>query len=194
MDYYTHLLTIIKDLSVFGYLIIAILTFFESFAFIGLIIPGGIAVIVGGFLAAQGIVDIGDLFIFAALGAILGDSFSFYLGQKGAISFREGNKFFKPELLAKGEDYFKKHGDKSVFLGRFIGWVRPIVPFIAGLFKLDRKVFLFWNVLSALLWAATHIALGYFFGQTWQIIVLWSTRASVFLVIFIGFQIGRAHV
>ena len=187
MDYYTHLLNIIKDLSIFSYLVIAILAFFESFAFVGLIIPGSIAVIIGGFLASQGIIDIGDLFIFAVLGAILGDSFSFYLGRKGIISFHKDNKIFRPTLLAKGKKYFQKHGNKSVFFGRFIGWVRPIIPFIAGLFKLDKKVFLFWNILSGLLWATAHIALGYFFGQTWQLVVLWSARTSIFIFVFIGF-------
>lgn len=190
MGYYYHLITIIKDFSIFSYLIIAILVFFESFAFIGFIIPGSIAVIVGGFLAAQGVINIEDLFIFAALGAILGDNFSFYLGKKGAISFRKGNKIFKPEVLTKGENYFNRHGAKSIFFSRFIGWVRSIIPFVAGLFKLDKKIFLFWNILSVLLWTISHIALGYFFGKSWQLIVLWSTRASIFLIIIISFLIA----
>ncbi len=184
MDYFTHLLLVVKDFSLLGYLIIAAFSFFESLAFIGLIVPGSVTVVIGGFLVAQGFMNIGELFIFASLGAILGDSFSFYLGKKGIISFREGNKIFKPSLLAKGENYFRKHGSKSVFLGRFIGWIRPIVPFIAGVFKLDRKTFLFWNILSAFLWAAIHIAIGLFFGQALDTIKLWSTRGFIFITVF----------
>ena len=187
MDYFTHLLSIIKDFSIFGYLIIFILAFFESFAFVGLIIPGSIAVIIGGFLVAQGIMDLGDLFIFASLGAILGDSFSFYLGKKGIISFHENNRIFKLSLLEKGESYFRKHGGKSVFWGRFIGWVRPIIPFVAGVFNLNKKTFYFWNILSGLLWAVTHIAVGFFFGQTWETISVWTTRGSAFLLGFFLF-------
>jgi len=185
MEYFSHLLLILKNISNWNYLLIFALSFFESTAFIGIIIPGTIAVTVGGFLAAQGIIDIEYLFIFAVLGAILGDNFSYYLGKKGIIAFQEKNKIFKLSLLEKGEIYFKKHGHKSVFLGRFIGWFRPIIPFVAGLFKLNRKTFLFWNVSSSLLWAAFHIALGYFFGQTWQVIILWSNRIAVFIAIFI---------
>jgi undecaprenyl-diphosphatase len=163
------------------------LAFFESFAFIGFIVPGSIAVIVGGFLAAHGSLNIKILFISVLLAAIFGDSFSFHLGRTNKINFKTENKFFKPELLTKGKEFFKKYGAKSVFLGRFIGWVRSIVPFIAGLFKLDIKIFLFWNILSGLLWSVSHIALGYFFGRSWQLVTLWSTRASIFFSIFIVF-------
>ena len=186
---FTHLLVLIKDFSILGYLIIAILAFFEAFAFVGLIIPGSVAVIIGGFLVAQGSMDFGDLFIFVAIAAILGDNFSFYLGQKGIISFKDGNKIFRPNLLKKGENYFEKHGSKSVFFGRFIGWVRPIVPFVAGVFNLNRKTFLTWDILSGICWAIVHIAIGYFFGQAWRSIALWSARGSIFIGILVIFLI-----
>ncbi|PIR04206.1 MAG: hypothetical protein COV59_03415 [Candidatus Magasanikbacteria bacterium CG11_big_fil_rev_8_21_14_0_20_39_34] len=185
MNYFNHILALIQSFSIFGYLIIFFLAFFESFAFIGLIIPGSVAVIVGGFLVAQGTLDIGDLFFFATAGAILGDSFSFYMGKKGLITFKEENKIFKPSLLYKGEFFFKKYGDKSVFIGRFIGWVRPIVPFIAGVFNLDRKTFLLWNILSGIFWSASHIALGYFFGQAFQTLFKWSSRIGIYTGIIV---------
>lgn len=186
---YNYLINLINNYSLFGYLLISILAFFESFAFIGLIVPGSIAVIVGGFLAAHGSMNIRILYITVFLAAVFGDSFSFHLGKTNIISFKKDNKFFKPELLTKGKVFFEKYGAKSVFLARFIGWVRPIVPFIAGLFELDIKVFLFWNILSGLLWAVSHIALGYFFGRSWQLVTLWSTRVSLFFSIFIVFLI-----
>jgi len=186
---YNYLINLINNYSLFGYFLISILAFFESFAFIGLIVPGSIAVIVGGFLAAHGSMNIRILYISVFLAAVLGDSFSFHLGKTNIISFKKDNKFFKPELLTKGKVFFEKYGAKSVFLARFIGWVRPIVPFIAGLFELDIKVFLFWNILSGLLWAVAHIALGYFFGRSWQLVTLWSTRVSLFFSIFIVFLI-----
>ena len=186
---YNYLINLISNYSIFGYLLIFILAFFESFAFIGLIIPGSIGVIVGGFLAAHGIINIKILFISAVLASILGDSFSFHLGGSDKISFKAENRFFKPELLAKGKDFFEKYGSKGVFLGRFIGWVRPIVPFIAGVFELDLKIFLFWNILSGFFWAGTHIALGYFFGRSWQLVTLWSTRVTLFFSVFIIFII-----
>ena len=83
---YNHLINLISNYSIFGYLLIFILAFFESFAFIGLIVPGSVAVIVGGFLAAHGIINIKILFISAVLASILGDSFSFRLGRNSHCS------------------------------------------------------------------------------------------------------------
>ncbi len=186
MDYFIYLLSTLKDFPVLSYSIVAVLAFAESLAFVGLLVPGSIAVVIGGFLAAQGIIHVGYLFVIVAIAAFFGDSVSYYLGSKGYITFRKENKIFKPVFLEKGEVYFKKHGGKSVFFGRFIGWIRPIIPFIAGVFKLDKKIFIVWNILSGVLWATAHIALGYFFGQAWNVIVLWSTRASIFIVTFLG--------
>ncbi len=189
MDFINNLLPVIEHFTMLGYWLVFLFAFTESLAFVGLFIPGTMAVILAGFLAAQGYLDLGNLFWFVAVGAILGDGLSYYLGRRGAISFRTENIIFKPELLKKGEEFFKKRGASSVFWGRFIGWVRPVIPFVAGLFKLNKKVFLFWNVLSGLLWAAAHIALGYFFGQAWQTIVLWSTRTSILIAVLAGFLI-----
>ena len=188
MDYFFHLLST-QDFLIFAYLIIGTFAFTESLAFVGLAVPGGVIVIIGGFLAAQGILNIGYLFIFAVLGAVLGDYFSYYLGKQGIISFDEKNRIFKPVFLKKGEDYFKKYGSKSVFFGRIVGWARPVVPFVAGVFGLNKKSFLIWNIFSVLSWAVLHIGLGYFFGQAWQTIVLWSGRASILAAILAGFLI-----
>jgi undecaprenyl-diphosphatase len=164
--------------TIWGYLFVCVLSFGESLAFVGLIVPGSIVVIASGFLASQGMFDIWALFAWSSLGAILGDNFSYFLGRHGLIAFHADNKFFKPEILEKGKAYFEKHGDKSVFLGRFIGWVRPIVPFVAGVFRLNRMRFFFWNATSGILWSVSHIAFGYYFGDALEIVGAWATRAG----------------
>ncbi|PTW02236.1 MULTISPECIES: LssY C-terminal domain-containing protein [Halanaerobium] len=187
-NYYNYLISLIQNFSIFGYLLIAILAFFESFAFIGLIVPGSIAVIIGGFLAAHGSLNIIILYLLVFLAAVLGDNYSFRLGRNKKVPFNQDGKIFNQELFIKGRKFFEHYGAKSVFLGRFVGWVRPIIPFIAGFFELDAKVFLLWNILSSILWAASHIALGYFFGRTWQLVALWSTRFTIFftgLIVFV---------
>jgi membrane protein DedA with SNARE-associated domain len=187
--YYNYLLSLIQNFSVFGYLLISLLAFLESFAFVGLIIPGSIAVIIGGFLAAHGSLNTTILYIFVFAFGFLGDNFSFYLGKHNNISFQKNNKIFKQQILIRGRNFFEKYGAKSVFLGRFVGWIRPIIPYIAGMFELDNRVFIFWSIFSSLLWAASHIALGYFFGRTWQMVALWSTRFTMFLVVLIVFLV-----
>ena len=159
LTYYNHnqlkrgllklFLPAIEHLGALGYWLVLLISLLESLAFIGVIIPGSALVVAAGFMAAHGYFDIGDLIWFAAIGAILGDGISYYLGTKGTKFFRNENKILKLSHLDRGKHFFKKHGNKSVFLGRFIGSVRPIIPFIAGLSKMDKKAFFFWNIASA---------------------------------------------
>ncbi|OGY41392.1 MAG: hypothetical protein A2Y82_00185 [Candidatus Buchananbacteria bacterium RBG_13_36_9] len=189
MNFIDALIIILQKLQNFGYLLVFLISFVESLAFVGLAIPGTVFNVLIGFLAGKGLFDIFDLFWFAIAGAILGDSASFYLGKRAKYLFHPENRIFKSNYLVKGEVFFKKHGPKSIFLGRFIGPVRPIIPFVAGIFKMETKKFLFWNILSAFCWAIFYLFLGYFLGQTWQIIAAYSTRASIFLLVIVAFLI-----
>lgn len=182
MDYLNYFLPAIEHLGMFGYWLVLLVSLLESLAFVGVIVPGSLLVIAAGFLSAHGYFDIGDLIWFAAIGAILGDGISYYLGTKGTRFFRNENKILKLSHLDRGKGFFKKHGNKSVFLGRFIGPVRPIIPFVAGLSKMDKKAFIFWNAISAFLWATANLFLGYFFGGATKSIEAWSTRAGVFML------------
>lgn len=176
------LLPTLQHFSVLGYWIVLLVALLESLVLVGIFIPGTVLVVLAGFLAAKGYLDIGDLIWFAAIGAILGDGISFYLGKKGTHLFRPNSKLFKLSYLEKGEQFLKRHGTKSVFFGRFLGPIRPISPFVAGMFKMDAKRFYFWNVLSAFAWAVLYVLLGYFFGQAWQVIATWSTRIGFFIL------------
>ncbi len=179
MDFINSFLPTIQHFGIFGYWVVLFISLAESLPFIGLIIPGTILVGLFGFFSAQGYLDIGDLIWFAAIGAVLGDGISYYLGTKGTKLFRQENKILKLSHLESGEQFFKKHGNKSIFLGRFISPLRPIIPFVAGLFRMDKKVFLFWNIISGILWAISSLFLGYFFGGALNVIEIWSSRAGL---------------
>jgi len=183
MEFFTSLLPTIEHLGVFGYWLVLLVSFAESLAFVGEFVPGGILVVLAGFLSAQGYLDLGDLIWFAAIGAILGDSLSYWLGSKGTRFFRNENRFLKLSHLEKGEQFFKKHGEKSILLGRFIGPMRPIIPFIAGLVRMRQRTFLIWNIVSGFLWATGYLLLGYFFGGAASAIEAWTTRAGFFAFI-----------
>ncbi|MSR71694.1 MAG: DedA family protein [Candidatus Taylorbacteria bacterium] len=184
MEFLTLLLPTFQHLGVWGYWVVALVSLLESLAFVGAVIPGAIIVVLAGFMSAQGYFDFGDLIWFAAIGAILGDSLSYYLGTRGTKLFRAENKLLKLNHLAKSEQFFKKYGNKSIFLGRFIGPIRAIVPFVAGLSKMNQWSFLLWNVTSAFLWAVVHLLLGYFFGGAIKTIEIWSSRIGIFLFSF----------
>lgn len=168
MNYFNSLLPHLQSLGLWGYWVIGLVSVLESSTIAGIIIPGATVVVLAGVLAAQGIFDIGDLLWFVAGGAIIGDNISYYLGRHANQFFKKENKIFKLSHVKKGERFFDRHGNKSVFLGRFIGPIRSIVPFIAGLSKMNYWTFLFWNVTSAFIWAVATLGIGYFFGGSWH--------------------------
>jgi undecaprenyl-diphosphatase len=186
-DFFISLLPTVQHLGFIGYWLVSLVSFAESLAFIGVFVPGGILVILFGFLSSQGYLDLGDLIWFAAIGAILGDSVSYWLGSKGTRFFRNENRILKLSHLEKGEQFFKKYGEKSILLGRFVGPMRPIVPFVAGLFKMRQRTFLFWNIVSGFLWASVYLLLGYFFGGAVRTLEAWTTRAGFFAFIVLFF-------
>lgn len=193
MEWLQSLVPNIENLGVFGYWLVLLAALSESLVLVGVFVPGAIIVVFAGFLSSRGYLDLGDLVWFAAIGAVVGDSLSYYLGTKGTHLFRAENRVLKTHHLELGQRFFRKHGSKSVFLGRFIGLLRPIVPFVAGLSGMRMQTFLVWNVASAVLWAGLHLLLGYFFGSAFSAIEVWTTRAgyvvgliAIFIVLLYG--------
>ncbi|MEI8356603.1 MAG: LssY C-terminal domain-containing protein, partial [Deltaproteobacteria bacterium] len=158
-----------------------------SLAFVGIVVPGSTFIVFIGALSARGYWDLADMIWFATIGAILGDGISYSLGKRGKILFKKENRIFKAGYLAKGEAFFKRHGAKSVFLGRFVGPLRPVIPFIAGLSRMEARQFYLWNVISAIIWAGASLLLGYFFGQTWTLVEVWSSRVAIFVAALVLF-------
>ncbi|MEK7538429.1 MAG: LssY C-terminal domain-containing protein [Patescibacteria group bacterium] len=183
MDIINNLLPTLEHVGVFGYWIVFFVALLESLAFVGSFVPGATIVVFAGVLSAKGYLDIGDLIWFAAVGAILGDSISYWLGTKGTKFFRNENKFLKLAHLERGEAFFARHGPKSIFFGRFVGPIRSIVPFIAGLSKMKQRTFLLWNISGGVLWAVAHVSLGYFFGEILHSAEAWISRAGLVIVV-----------
>ncbi|HBC88706.1 MAG TPA: hypothetical protein DCZ94_17320 [Lentisphaeria bacterium] len=185
MDFANHIIRLTESFGFWGYLIAFSLAFLESLAFVGGFIPGSTAIVLLGFMCFRGYLNIYALMAVTVLGAVLGDSVSYWLGTKGTQFFKSENRFLKASHLDLGQKFFEKHGNKSIFLGRFIGIIRPMIPFAAGLSRMNYKVFLFWNVFSGIIWGISHIYLGYFFGGAFKLIEAWSARVSVLLLILV---------
>jgi membrane protein DedA with SNARE-associated domain/membrane-associated phospholipid phosphatase len=151
------------------YLLVGALAFLETGAFVGLIAPGETAMIVGGVVAGQGEIDIVALIAIVWFAATMGDLCSYFLGRKLGRAFivKHGPKFqITPERLDTVERFFDKHGGKAIFLGRFVGLVRAIAPFLAGSSGMPLRRFVPYDVLGAGLWATTFCLLGYVFWQS----------------------------
>lgn len=183
MHYLDYFLKILNHFSWLGNGIFLILAFIESAPFIGVFIPGATLISVGGFLASQNYFNVWNIVMFAALGAILGDFSSYFLGRWGS-QWLKNKKLINANILKKGEAFFERYGNKSVFWGRFFGPIRAVIPFIAGLAKMKQRSFLFWNISSAIIWALLNVFLGYFSGTIFVFIFKkWSLRLIVIFLI-----------
>jgi len=189
MDLFNNFSLHFLSFGAFWYLAIFIISLLESLVVIGLIVPGTVFLLFVGFLLTKGFLNIPLIILMAFLGAILGDIISYFLGKKGTRFFKKGNRVLKIANLEKGKSFFKRHGRKSIFLGRFTGPLRSLAPFIAGTFSMDFKKFLFWNILSGFLWSILYLFLGFSFGEAWQIAENYSNRAQIIITFLILFLI-----
>jgi undecaprenyl-diphosphatase len=177
------LLSLLKEFAWLGNWLFFVLAFIESAPFVGVLIPGATLISIGGFLASQGILNIWDIIMFATIGAIIGDFVSYSLGRFGGDWLKK-NKIINHKILEHGETFFYRYGNKSVFWGRFFGPIRAIIPLIAGLSKMKKQPFIFWNILSAIGWAVLNVLLGYFSGALIiTIFKKWSSGLTLILVI-----------
>lgn len=194
MNFLQSILPAIEHFHTIGYWIALLATLLETTIGIGLIIPGSTIILFMGTLAAKGYFDLGDLLWFTTIGAILGDNINYFIGKKyGNKVFSKGFWFIKPVHFKKGEEFFEKHGAKSVFIGRFIPSLKEIIPLIAGTFGMKRLPFMLWNILGAIGWSFVWVLPGYFLAQSLDLATIWLTRAGIFLtvllIIFVVFYI-----
>jgi undecaprenyl-diphosphatase len=140
--------------------------------------------------AILGTVDINIKIVIAVaiVGAILGDGISFWIGRYYNEKITNIWPFYKyPHLIKKGENFFNKHGNKSIIIARFVGPVRPIVPAIAGMLKMSPLRFTLINVVSAVLWALAYILPGFFLGASFAVIGIISVRLVIIMSIVLLF-------
>jgi len=181
------LTTILPHLNHWGYYVILFMTFLETSAFLGFLVPGESMVVTAGLLASRGILELGDVIWVASLGAIMGDTVGYFIGRRfGEGFFLKYGKylFFKKEYLDEAKRFFDKHGGKTVFFGRFMAWLRAFAPVIAGTSKMHYPKFLFFNVAGGIAWATTFSLLGYFVGNSWDIIKVYLGHLGVFAFTF----------
>jgi membrane protein DedA with SNARE-associated domain len=135
----------------------------EAVFILGLLVPSlPILLLVGALISKQNL-DFWPIFFSATAGGVVGDAISYWIGYwlKDRIKTVWPFKNYLP-LIAKGEVFFAHHGGKAIFIGRFITGLKAVVPGIAGMMGMKWAYFTFINVISAFVWAASHILPGYF--------------------------------
>jgi undecaprenyl-diphosphatase len=159
----------------------------ESLVVLGLLIPGAALLFGAGALMATGTLPIASIMLSTIAGAIVGDLISFLLGSHYHQRLRIIWPFRRyPVLVNRGVNFFVSHGGKSVFMARFIGPLRPIVPAIAGMMSMPIARFLVIDIVASALWAPVYILPGMVFGASLGLAAEVAGRLVVLLVVIAG--------
>src|SRR4051812_36395661 len=152
-----------------AYTIIALLVFGEAAIFIGFVLPGETAVLLGGFLASQGHLDILTLVIVVAICAIVGDTVGYEVGK------HLGPRVLQLSLVRKHQakldtagGMLARRGGPAVFLARWTAFFRAVMPGLVGLSQMRYVTFLLWNAVGGLTWGITFCLVGYFAGASYE--------------------------
>jgi membrane protein DedA with SNARE-associated domain/membrane-associated phospholipid phosphatase len=180
-------------LGAWTYLLVGFFAFAETGAFVGLVVPGETVMLLGGAVAGQGAIDIYLLIAIAWFSAWLGDTTSFFLGRRLGRDFvlNHGPRVgISHERFEKVEDYFSRHGGKTIFVGRFISLIRAFAPFIAGSSGMSYRAFVPFSVLGTGLWASAHIMVGYLFSRSIETAGEYAAKGAFLLGLLIAVVVG----
>jgi undecaprenyl-diphosphatase len=176
-------------LGAWTYLAVGALAFLETGAFVGLVAPGETFVILAGAVAGVGETNVILTLAIVWFSAWLGDTASFFLGARLGRAFilRHGSKVrITNERFGQVEGYFERHGGKTILIGRFIGLVRALAPFVAGSSGMEYRAFVPYSILGTGLWAATFTLLGYFAARSLDQVEKLAGRGTLLFGITVG--------
>lgn len=168
------------------FLLLFLVAFTESLPVVGLIVPGSTLIVLAGFLVVAGKGSIFSLFLVATFGALLGDLLSLWFGKRfGGIILRMRIFQRRRRLIRYSQAFFVSHGGKSLFFARFLGPIRGITPFIAGMSGFPARPAVLYISISAVLWGICYPGLGYLGGSSLQQAQTLGTRFGLALVVLL---------
>ena len=168
MSFITNTLLSLHGLAALA--IIFLLPALESSVFLGFIIPGETAVILGGVLAYEHRVPLWAAIAAAIAGAIVGDSIGYLVGREFGRKILDSKtgRFIKKDHIEKAEEFIARRGGVGVFLGRFAAALRAIIPGLAGMSGMRYRTFVTFNVLGGVVWATTFSVAGFLAGASFK--------------------------
>ncbi len=167
-------------------ILIFLFAFGESLLLVGIILPGAAFLLALGAMIGLGILDLYTAWIWASIGAFLGDGISFWIGHKYKRSLLKMWPMYKfPDLIAKGEAFFEKYGGVSVFMGRFVGPVRPVIPAIGGIMGMNVRLYIAISLLASILWSPFYLLPGVLFGSAIDKIAAVAGKLAVMVLVLV---------
>jgi membrane protein DedA with SNARE-associated domain len=171
-----------------GYRIVFFLALFESTPLFGMLVPGLIVTMLGGFFAKLGILKLTLVYLLAATGAMIGDHISYALGRYyGKTLIKKFGKYIllSEEHYQTTEEIMKEHAYKAIILGRFSPITRALAPFVGGTVKIPLYKFTAATGIGATLWAGCFVTLGYLFGHTYETLAKYIDYGALILLCII---------
>jgi len=160
-----HLVELSEQYGAWVYGILALIIFIETGLVIMPLLPGDSLLFAAGTLAAQGALDVHGLVALLTLAAIVGDSVNYAIGRRfGNLIATPGSRWVRPEHIERTNQFFVRHGARTIILARFVPIVRTFAPFVAGLGQMEYPRFLLYNVVGGVLWVTTFCYAGFLFG------------------------------
>ncbi len=150
-----------------GLILIAAIIFAETGLLVGFFLPGDTLLFTAGFFAAQGKLPLFWLILVTIVAATIGNEVGYEIGARGGkrIFRKKEGLFFREEYVDRAEDFYQKHGGKTILLARFVPIIRTFSAVVAGVGNMSRQKFFAYNVAGATLWCTTVTLLGYWLGQ-----------------------------
>jgi membrane protein DedA with SNARE-associated domain len=151
-----------------AYSVVAGLVFAEAALFVGFVLPGETAVLLGGVLAAQHHLSLAALLIVVVSAAIVGDTVGYQVGKHAGPRVL-GSRLLRAHAhgLDRAQDFLRRRGGSAVFLGRFTAFLRAVIPAMAGLSRMPYRQFLAWNAAGGLVWGTGVVLAGYLAGDSY---------------------------
>lgn len=161
-----HLAYIINLFGPFTYVILFLIVFAETGLVVLPFLPGDSLLFIVGTLAGSGYSNIWIVYFTLLVAAILGDTVNYWIGHHfgDRVFTKENSRIFNKTYLEKTQEFYAKHGGKTIILARFIPIIRTFAPFVAGVGKMHYSTFLFYNIAGAFIWVTSLTFAGYFFG------------------------------
>lgn len=151
-----------------GLAVLLLVVFVESGLLVGFFLPGDSLLFTAGLLInTQDVLPLWLVLLTVPLAAIAGDQVGYLIGRKAGprIFNRPDSRFFQQEYVHKGYAFFEKYGARTIVIARFVPIVRTFAPVIAGVSRMDYRVFVTYNVIGGVLWGVGVTLLGYFLGE-----------------------------
>jgi membrane protein DedA with SNARE-associated domain len=153
------------------YLLVGLLVFAEAAVFVGFVLPGETAVVLGGVLASRHGIDLRVLVVLVVVCAVIGDTVGYEVGRHyGTRVLGWGPLRRHEDRLDRARGFLRERGGSAVFLGRWTAFLRAVMPGLAGLSRMPYRRFIVWNALGGAAWGLTFCLVGYLAGNSYEVV------------------------